>query len=116
MIFVKLSAADGKRVAAASSAFAAAGEQENKHRKAKEAAKQILTRELKELRGIVLEELPAGELVVVQIDGRDALKVDRRASQRLDGPALGAAHPNLVEEFTKPSVASYFTVLGDRAS
>lgn len=111
MMLLKLSAEDGRALRAATGALASAAAEENKQKKAREAAKVIITRELQVQRGVALEELAAGEVVLVQCAGEDVLKVERKASQRLDGAALGAAHPALVEEFTRPSVASYFSSL-----
>jgi hypothetical protein len=111
MVLIKFNKEDGRALEAASGAMAAAAVEENKHKKAREAAKTIIARELLQRRGVNLDNLPAKEIVLVQCDGVDVLKVERKESQRLDGAALGAAHPELVIEFTKPSVASYFSSL-----
>lgn len=111
MLQVKLSGEDGRALKAATRAMAAAAIEENKHKKAREAAKTIIARELDRLRGIKLDALPAAEIVLVQVEGADVLKVERKESQRLDATALGAAHPELVTEFTKASVASYYSSL-----
>jgi hypothetical protein len=111
MMLVKLSKEDGRAMEAASSAMAAAAGEENKHKKAREAAKMIIARELLQLRKISLDELPAGEVVMVQVDGRDVVKVDRKGTMRLDQEALRAAHPDVLDAFTRESVASYFSSL-----
>lgn len=111
MQLVKLTEGDGRALEEATRAMAAAAIEENKHKKAREAAKVIIARELEKLRGTKLDDLAAAEIVLVQVAGDDVLKVERKASQRLDGAALGAAHPEIAEEFTRPCVASYFTSL-----
>lgn len=110
MILIKLSAADGAAIKQAVASMASAAAEENKQKKARESAKSIITRELKAHRPKMqpLDELPAGEFVLVQVDGKDVLKIDRREAQRLDADGLKAAHPEIVEKFTGPSVASYF--------
>lgn len=91
--------------------MANAGAEENKHKKAREAAKTIIARELKQHRQIKIEDLPDKEVVVVLVDGEDVLKIERKSSQRLDQAGLAAAHPDIATEFTKPSVATYFSNL-----
>lgn len=110
VILVKLSAADGAAIKQATASMSAAATEENKQKKARESAKAIIVRELKTHRPKMdpLDKLPAGEFVLVQVDGKDVIKIDRREAQRLDGDGLKAAHPEIVEKFTGPSVASYF--------
>lgn len=111
MLHVKLSPSDGETIRLATVALAISAREENKHKKAREAAKTIIERELEKLRGIKLDDLQGAQIVIVQCDGVDLLKIERKESQRLDATALGQAHPELVAQFTKPSVASYFSSL-----
>lgn len=111
MTQLKLSKADGYALQTAVESMAAAALEENRHKKARDAAKVIILRELFNRRALVVDSLKAGELVIVQVEGADVLKIERKAAQRLDQEALGAAHPDIVAQFTKPSVASYFSSL-----
>ena len=111
MMMIKLSGADGRVLCVAARALAVAAVAENKHKKEREAAKTIIGRELQRLRGVNHAELPEKEIVMVSCDGEEVLKIERKGSERLDAAALGAEHPELVDEFTGTSVASYFSSL-----
>ncbi len=110
-MLIKLSKADGHTLAVATRAMEAAAIEENKHKKGRDAAKVIIDRELQRLRGIKHGELPDKEVLLVEVDGAPALKIERKSAQRLDQAALVAAHPDIAAEFLKPSVASYFSSL-----
>lgn len=111
MTLIKLSAADGEAVLAAARTLATSGPVKNSHEKACKTAKETIERELLRLRGVNVSALPEKEVVLVQCDGQDLLKVERKGAQKLDATALAAAHPELVSEFTRLSVASYFSSL-----
>lgn len=108
---IKLSKSDGHVLAVATRAMDASGIEENKHKKAREAAKVIIDRELIRLRGIHHADLADKEVVLVDVDGAPVLKIERKSSQRLDQAGLKAAHPDIADEFMKDSVASYFSSL-----
>lgn len=108
---IKLSKSDGHVLEVATRAMAAAGIEENKHKKARDAAKTIIDRELQRLRKVFHSDLPDKEIVLVEVDGEPVLKIERKSAQRLDQASLTAAHPDIVEKFTKDSVASYFSSL-----
>lgn len=111
MVLIKFSKADGLAIGEATLAMKEAAEMENKAKKARDAAKSIIGRELLQRRNVNLDELPAATIVMVQVEGDDVVKVERKASERLDSTALRQAHPEIVENFTRPSVASYFSSL-----
>lgn len=111
VILIKLSKTDGEALRVASQSLAVNAETENTAKKARDAAKKIIERELLAQRKIAVDQLSEKEIVLVQVDGVDVLKIERKGANRLDGTALAAAHPEIVTEFTKPSVASYFSSL-----
>ena len=84
---------------------------ENKHKKEREQLKELIQRDLKKLRSLDLDGLPARELVIVQCDGKDVLKIERKSSERVDLAALSQAHPEVAQEFTRASVATYYSSL-----
>jgi len=77
--------------------------------KAVKAAKGIIGSELLVLRETVLETLPEGETVFVELDNGDSLKIDRRGKDQFDLESFRVKHPALAAEFTKRGVATYFT-------
>ena len=106
---VKLSKEDGAALLAATRTLADAAGEENLHKKRRERSKEIIEGELKRLRGIELDGLEAHDLVICHVDGKEVLKLDARPAQRLDQAKLGAAHPDIVAQFTRPSVSVFFT-------
>lgn len=111
MIQIKLSKEDGRALEAATEAMAAAAIAENTGKKARDSAKKIIERELLSKRQVTLDTLPDKEIVMIQVDGKDVLKIERKSSMRLDQSALSEAQPEIASQFTKPSVASYFSSL-----
>jgi hypothetical protein len=111
MQLVKFSGKESVLLTAAAKALQFATKEENKHKKAREAAKEVATRLLLEHRQINVDLLPNKEIVVIQCDGRDTLEIKRKESERFDGKAFSLVYPNLDEEFTRPCPATYFDSL-----
>ena len=111
MKVIKITGSDASELALAASQLASAKQMENDGRKAKEAAREIITRKLKELRDIDVETLPEKETVIVQLNGNGGLKIDRKGSDRFDLAAFRVNNADLVSAFTKRQVSSYFESL-----
>lgn len=110
-MILKLSKADGAALLTAVQSLAVNGPIENAAKKARESAKKIIDRELINQRKVDPSTLPDKTLLTIQVDGKDVLKIERKSAQRLDTTALTAAHPDIAQEFTKSSVASYYSAL-----
>lgn len=111
VIQIKLSSSDGEALRTAVESLAKNSETKNAAEKATKAAKEIIDRELIKLRKVDPSQLAEKEIVMVQIDGVDVLKIERKGANRLDGPGLANAHPEIAAEFTNRGVASYYTSL-----
>jgi hypothetical protein len=86
-------------------------EGKNKHQKAEDAAKELITRELKQHRQVDVQALADKEIVVVQVDGVDTVKIECKSSERFDQKGFAMLHPDQAKEFTKPSAATYYDSL-----
>lgn len=111
MLHVKLTGQDAEVMVAAAIALEAAKKEKNRLDKDESAAKEVISRELLRLRKINLDLLPNKEIVFVECDGKDAVKVEIKESQRFDLKAFALTHPDLSRKFTKPSPAKYFDSL-----
>jgi hypothetical protein len=111
VLTIKFTGKDCEIIHAAARALQAAKKEKNKHFKAEESAKEIIARELKSKRQVDLDQLSDKEIVVVQCEGKDTVSVTRKPSDRFDQKSFALIHPNLVEEFTRPTPATYFDVL-----
>lgn len=108
---VKLSPSDSETIAKAVKQLAENKPIERSAKKAIDASKVIVAKELESLRGIVLEQLPEGETVIVQFDGNGGLKIDRKGSDRFDLESARVADPEFVKRFTRRGIATYFEPL-----
>lgn len=79
--------------------------------KALDAAKIVIERELKALRGIELGKLDEGETVFVEIENHKGLKIDRTGQDRVDVESLRAVDPDTAAKFQKHTTSSRFTAL-----
>lgn len=111
MIQIKLNGADCAMVRAASETLQKSRVEKSKLEKDEAAAKETITRELEEKRGVILDQLPAGEFVIVQCDGKDVVKVDIQGVQRFDQKGFALVHPDLLQKFTRPCPTKYFKSL-----
>lgn len=84
---------------------------ENSGKKQAEAATEIIERELLRLRELNVDALANKDVVIVQCDGKDVLKISRKESMRFDAKAFALAHPDLAIKFTRPMPATYFDSL-----
>ncbi len=111
MQLVKFSGKESVLLTAAAKALQLATKEENKHKKAREAAKEVATRLLLEHRQINVDLLRDKEIIVIQCEGKDTLEIKRKGQERFDGKAFAIVHPALDEEFTRPCLATYFDSL-----
>jgi hypothetical protein len=111
MELVKFTGADADLAIAAAKALQESSAAANKHKKAADAAKAAIARLLADRRGIAVDALPAKTVVVIQANGSDVVKVERKAAQRFDQTAFSLVHADLVETFTKETPATYYDSL-----
>lgn len=111
MQLVKFTGKTAQLMTAAAYALEAAKKEKNKHQKAEEAAKEVVARLLLQERQVNIDLLENKEVVIVQCDGTDTMKVERKESQRFDGKEFALLHPGLSEEFTRATPATYFDSL-----
>lgn len=76
-----------------------------------DACKDVVRRELVSLRSLDVDTLPEKETVIVEFDGNGGIKLDRRGNDQFDLESFRTAHPELVKQFTKRTVATYFEPL-----
>jgi hypothetical protein len=110
MELIKLVGKDAELMTAAARALEKSKEA-NELQKDAEAAKELIARELLNLRKLNLDLLPAKTIVVVQCDGQDTIKIEIKESKRFDSKAFRLLHLQLSEEFTRPSPAKWFDSL-----
>lgn len=108
---VKFEGKTSKLLLAAASALEAAKKEKNKHQKAEDNAKKVIARILLEERQINIDGLPDKTVLIVTCEGKDAIEVKRKGSQRFDSTAFALLHPDLQEEFTKSTPATYYDSL-----
>ena len=84
---------------------------ENEAGKRVKAAKEIIRAELIRTRDLDIEMLPEHEMVIVTIGNEYGVKVDRRATERINVKGLRVQLPDIAERFTTRIVGSYFDPL-----
>lgn len=111
MRLLKFTGDDSNTLIHAARQLANAAAEENKQKKLRESAKVAIASLLLKSRDVDVSTLPDKETVLVQCDGVDTVKIDRKSSQRFDAKSFSLVHAVLSLEFTKASVATYFDSL-----
>jgi hypothetical protein len=99
-------------IGAARDQLAKAKKAGNAAEKEEKAAKATIIRWLKEERKYEIADQPAGTIVVIQFDGKDAIKLERKGRSGIDLERLRAEASEVAEKFATTSTATYFDVLG----
>lgn len=107
MVLVKFTGPEAELALAASRAIQQASKEENKHKKAREAGREVLARLLAKERDVFIDQLPPKTVIMVQCDGADAVKIEIKAQDRFDSKAFSLVHPDLALKFTRETPTVY---------
>ena len=76
------------------------------------AAKGYITAWLSTERKLDVDKLPVGSVIMIQVNGKDCIKVERKGQNRLDVTWLQTAQPEIAKQFTVTKPATYFDPVG----
>lgn len=76
-----------------------------------EAAKSRLLTWLRKERSYDVESQPAGTIVIIQLNGSDCFKIERKGRSSIDIQRLRVERKDVAEEFRTESVATYIDAL-----
>jgi precorrin-2 methylase len=107
MELLKFTGEDAELVRAAAKALKEAAAVESKAKKNRESARDVIERMLAEKRALVVGTLPVKTVVIIQADGVDAVKLERKGRQQFDQKRFGLLHADLLEQFTDEQPATY---------
>lgn len=74
-------------------------------------AKASVVSWLKSERHWDVEAQPVGAIAIIQLDGKDCIKIERRGRRAVDVTRLQSERPEVAEEFSQEKAATYIDAL-----